>query len=56
MVKKAPCKQGMQVGSLVWELRSHVPWSNYAPTPQLMSLFATTRESMGHEEDLPYCN
>ena len=40
--------QGNQVLSLVWELRSQ--WSNLAHTPQLLSLHATTRELVCHNE------
>ena len=46
-----PAMQGMQVQCLVRELISHVPWSKWALTPQLLSMFATTTESMHHRED-----
>ena len=41
-------KYGMQVQSLDWELRSHMPWSNYDHLFQ--SPHAATRESVPRKE------
>ena len=38
--------KGMQIQSLVGELRSHLPQSNEAHTPQLLSARASTKESV----------
>ena len=38
--------QGRWVQSVVEELRSHMPWSNYAHAPQLLNPCASTREPM----------
>ena len=44
VVKNPLPMQGTRVRSLVGELRSHMPWGNYAHAPQLLSMEATTRE------------
>ena len=46
MVKNLPC-DARDVGPVSGrELRTYMLWSNKARTPQLLSLRATTRESM----------
>ena len=55
MVKNLPC-DARDVGPVSGrELRTYMLWSNKARTPQLLSLRATTRESM-HCNEGPSCH